>query len=236
MEFSKPREFEEMRRLEGNKSINDIWDIDTYDDIKNEIEKASSNIKELVENKELTEETEGCLNKAREFCSDLSEDFKQKFTDLLDEYRSNQRQLSQKIIDYLLEKKFDLPNFTIAHGRQASELLKDLGFNNEIQDNNLLLVLQLPKPLSQFWWKGGGDSWGSAAKDAEGTVEWGHFYRELMPVVWGQHGYYEDERGLNFDRINDLGEHNPKKYYYIWEMSQWGGRDEDEDKYNDDEN
>jgi len=86
----------------------------------------------------------------------------------------------------------------------------------------LLLVFQLPKPLAQFWWKGGADSWGNLAEDINDTaIEWGHFYRELMPVVWETQGRHENESGLYFQRVNDIGEHDPKKYYYIWEISEW---------------
>lgn len=39
-----------------------------------------------------------------------------------------------------------------------------------------------------------------------------------MPVVWENQGYYENEIGLNFYRINDIGQHSPNNYYYIWEV------------------
>ena len=126
----------------------------------------------------------------------------------------------QKIIDYLLEKKFDLPNFTITHGVRAEETLKEIGLDGKIEEKNLLILFQLPKPLSFFWWKGGADSWGSLAEDIKGSsTEWGHFYRELMLVVWEMQGYYENEKGLCFNRLNEIGEHDPLKFYYVWEIS-----------------
>ena len=222
MRFTNPNQFEKMRRLEGFRNPEDIWDIKTYDGIKNEIEKTPSNIREFVQEHELDSETKRCLEKTRTFCSELSEEFKQTFLSLLEQYRNERRQISQKIVDYLLEKKFDLPNFTIAYGEKVQELLEEYGLDIETNGQNLLLVFQLPKPLSQFWWKGGADSWGDLSEDVQDTViEWGHFYRELMLVVWEEQGRHENESGLDFQRVNGVCEHDPKKYYYIWEISEW---------------
>lgn len=222
MEFTNPNQFEKMRRLEGFRNPKDIWDLETYDEIKGEIEKVSPNVKEFVREHELDSETKRCLDKTRMFCSELSEEFRQTFLSLLEQYRNERRQVSQKIVDYLLEKNFDLPNFTIAHGEKVQELLEEYDLDTKINGQNLLLVFQLPKPLSQFWWKGGADSWGDMSEDVQDSViEWGHFYRELMPVVWEEQGRHENESGLDFNRVNGVGEHDPKKYYYIWEMSEW---------------
>ncbi len=222
MKLTNPNQFEKIRRLEGLRNPEDIWDIEIFDDIRGEIEKVSLNIRELVEEHKLDAETKRCLDKTRTFCNELSEKFRQTFLILLEEYRNERRKISQKIVDYLLEKKFDLPNFTIAHGNKAQKLLEEYGFDIKNNGKNLLLVFQLPKPLSQFWWKGGVDSWGDLSEDVQDTViEWGHFYRELMPVVWEEQGYHENEHGLVFNRINGIGDHDPKKYYYIWEMSEW---------------
>ena len=222
MKFSNPNQFEKIRRLEGLKNPEDIWDIETFDDIRQRIEKLPPNTKELVHEEELTVEMKRCLEKTRSFCSEVSEDFKQTFLSLLDQYRKERRQISQKIVDHLLEKNFVLPNFTIASREQAEALLEEYGLSEEINEQNLLLVFQLPKPLAQFWWKGGADSWGDLAEDINDTaIEWGHFYRELMPVVWETQGRHENENGLDFYRFNGIGEHDPKKYYYVWEISEW---------------
>jgi len=222
MEFVNPNQFEKMRRLEGFRSHEDIWDDEVFNGIKSEIEKVPANIREFVDEYELDADTKRCLYKTRIFCTSLSENFRQTFLTLLEHYRSERREISQKIVDFLLEKNFDLPNFTIARGEKTQELLEEYGFNSKINSQNLLLVFQLPKPLAQFWWKGGADSWGSMAEDTQDQViEWGHFYRELMAVVWEEQGRSENEAGLNFKRINSIGEHNPKKYYYIWKISEW---------------
>ncbi len=211
-----------MRRLEGLKSPEDIWDIETFDEIKERIEQVSPNVKELISENELKLEAKKCLKKTRTFCKELSQDFKQTFLSLIDQYRQERRQISQKIVDYLLEKNIVLPNFTIASKKQAKALLKEYELGGEINEESLLLIFQLPKPLAQFWWKGGADSWGELAEDINDTaIEWDHFYRELMPVVWETQGRHENENSLNFNRLNGFSQHDPKKYYYIWELSKW---------------
>lgn len=222
MIVSNPNQLEKMGRISGFRNHEDIWEMKTFNDIKQEIELVSPNTKELIEESEFSSDMEKCLFKTRAFCNELSGEFKKEFVSLLDQYRKERRQISQKIVDYLLEKEFNLPSFIITHGKQAEVLLEDFGLDFKIDDKKLLLVLKLPKPLSQFWWKGGGDSWGDMSKDVQGSViEWGHFYRELMPIIWETQGHYENENGLTFSRVNDVGEHDPQKYYYVWEMSKW---------------
>lgn len=40
-----------------------------------------------------------------------------------------------------------------------------------------------------------------------------------MPIVWETQGFYEQEEGMNFNRVNEVGQHDPAKYYYVWEVS-----------------
>src|SRR3989339_1526103 len=212
MEFSNPNQFKKMRLLEGFKHPEDIWDIETFDDIKKRIEQFSPNITELISEKELNVEMKRRLEKIRTFCNELSQDFKQTFLSLLKQYRHERREIYQKIVDYFIEKNFVLPNFIITNGKQARALLEEYGVDGNMNEQNLLLVFQLPKPLAQFWWKGGADSWGDMSVDIKDqTIEWGHFYRELMPVVWETQGRHENEKGLNFQRKNNIGQHNPNK-------------------------
>lgn len=225
MRFTNPNQFEKIRRLEGLKKPEDIWDwdIEDFEDIKQSFEQLPSNIKESVSEQELIAETRICLEKTRAFCGELSEDFKQTFLSLIEQYRRERRQISKKIVDYLLEKKFVLPNFIIANKEYARALVEKYELDENINEQNLLLIFQLPKPLAQFWWKGGADSWGNKSIDIKDqAIEWGHFYRELMPVVWKMQGYYQNESGLNFQRVNGVGAHDPREYYYIWEMSNLG--------------
>jgi len=211
---------EKIAREEGIISPADIYDQSTFEEIKQEIENIRPNVKELLDEKTLSPEQRDCLNKIREFCDELSENFRTEFLSLLEQYHKERRQISQKIVDYLLEKNFDLPQFTVSQGKQANDLLDSFNLNAEVGDQNLLLTFQFPKPLAQYWWKGGANSWGNLAEDMEDRViEWGYFYRELIQEVWYLQGFYEDEKGLNFYRLNNIGEHDPKNFYYVWEIN-----------------
>lgn len=215
------KQLERIAREEGIKNFADIYDQPTFEETNKEFKNIRPNSKENVSEKKLTEEFKACLHKTREFCAELSDEFSLKFLSLLKQ-RCKEKKISQKMIDHLLEKKFDLPKFTISYGKEANELLYDFGLNMETDNQFLLLTFQLPKPLAKFWWKGGNDSWGDSAEDVENRViEWGHFYRELMHEVWNMQGYYENEKGLDFRRLNDIGEHDPKKFYYVWKISRW---------------
>jgi len=92
---------------------------------------------------------------------------------------------------------------------------------DKMEDNNgLMIVFNLPKPVGQFWWKGGKGLWGEQAIDVDGKViEWGFFYRKIMETVWETLGYYESETSLNLRRLNAIGDHDPKNFYYVWEAS-----------------
>jgi|SRR3989344_247041 len=217
-----PSNLENIRRFEGFKNPEDIWDLTTYEDIKNSLEKQNTHIHEEFGEKWLSGEHLEQVKKVRAFCEQATQNFRATFLELLEQYTKEKRVMSPRIMEFLKEKQMDLPHFTIAHGEFAGEILDDFELNYEIGADSILLVFQLPKPLAQYWWKGGTDSWGNAAEDIEGmAIEWGHFYRELMPVIWEMQGLYENEHGLDFQRINKIGEHNPKKFYYVWEMSTW---------------
>jgi hypothetical protein len=40
-----------------------------------------------------------------------------------------------------------------------------------------------------------------------------------METVWETLGYYESETSLNLRRLNAIGDHDPKNFYYVWQAS-----------------
>jgi len=223
IEFNNPNQLKRLMCEEGIKNPADIWDIETYEEIIEDVEKATPNIIELLDKEVMTHETLACLDTTRSFCKESSEKFREAFLTLIESYRKENRNLSQKILDHLIEKRFDLPNFTIANAEHAIQILEDCQMDDYLADpKSILLVFNLPKPLGHFWWKGGVDSWGHEGKNVSGSViEWGHFYRELTPVIWKMQGLYENEYALDFERINSVSVHDPKKYYYLWQITKW---------------
>jgi len=53
----------------------------------------------------------------------------------------------------------------------------------------------------------------------EATTEWRYFYKELLPIIWYKVDSTLYDDGFYIQRINDLGQHDPEKYYYIWKIS-----------------
>ncbi len=72
----------------------------------------------------------------------------------------------------------------------------------------------LPKPFGRFWYRGGNG--GKSIPVKKGEIEWGEFYRRSMPVIWSavDHAIMH---GLYLQRLNEFGQHDYKKYYYLWE-------------------
>ena len=215
------KQLRNIAKQEGIKNPDDIFDLSTFEDIKELIGNSEENVEESLSEEMPDKRREKCLKEARFFCADVSSRFQERFISLIESYRKEQSILSQEIIDYLLKKKFDLPEFAIMQGVEAENFISEMELNNLRDKDNIVINFQLPKPLAHFWWKGGEDSWGMLGERATGTIEWGHFYRELMQEVWSVQGEYENEHGIGFSRLNDIGQHDPKKYYYVWEVNSW---------------
>lgn len=158
-------------------------------------------------------------NKIRRFCAELSIRFSEKFLLLLDQYQKEKQKIPKKIIDYLKKRDLDLSTFIVRRGEKMNETLEEFGISSYLEEDGFLVIFQLPKPLAQYWWKGGVGIWGSKSKNVGDAVEWGEFYRKLMPSVWKTREYFSEKEGLDFRTVNDTGQHDPKKYYYIWEVS-----------------
>lgn len=141
-------------------------------------------------------------------------------------------------MDYLTSHGLSLPEFIIADSDNAETMLEDMDLNWEMDKNRMLVTFQLPKQLAHHWWKGGAKEWGEGSEDVGGkAIEWGHFYRKLMPLVWEKLGFYEHEKGMDFRRINPIGQHDPDKYYYVWEVGEadWADWDDWDEQDRDDE-
>lgn len=146
----------------------------------------------------------------------------------------------ERLEHYIQEKRFDVPRFVILSSSaiQAGKLDEYYPVNEIIQEimteeyedletkraavqelrdlttlatDQVILIFNLPKPVAHFWWK-------EMDQSGVGLIGWGNFYRRLMPVVWEIVGLFSCESNLIFERINACGEHDPKKFYYIWRV------------------
>ncbi|MFH1289525.1 MAG: hypothetical protein ABIH88_02285, partial [Patescibacteria group bacterium] len=169
---------------------------------------------------ELSPEEDNLLGRIREFAEETSAVFEKSFSKELRSYRKEGR-ISFRITDFLKEKRFKVPKFEIFDKESGELKLEELGFDYQIEEGSFLLLFQLPKPLAQFWSKAGNSLWGEDSKDIDSVIGWGHFYRKLMPAVWKKQGFFENEKNLSFRKINDIGQHDPKEYYYLWRVKSW---------------
>src|SRR2546429_2977029 len=164
-------------------------------------------------------ERQELIMEAITFSQRLSQNFKNEMNTLMRRYQDEHPDLfTEDIKNKMIERGYDLPEIDVLDSQAATQFLQQDDFGrSELYDDEVLVVLNLPIPLARYWYRGGTNSWGDLSIEIpENRIEWGRFYREVMPVVWDNLGYEECEGNLSFSRINDLGQHDPKSYYYIW--------------------
>ena len=183
---------------------------------KPEEEQIAYNIKEIgIDESSLTPEQLEHLKKVRSFAQGTSKVYGTAMRLLMRGYQQKNPNFTDKMIEKMMERGFDVPEFSIYGSQAASEFLserEELGIDGF--SDNFLVNFQLPRPLAKFWYKGGDGSKSQPVK--EGEIEWGHFYRMCMPVIYS--GVNRSQMsGLYLNRLNQFGQHDPKKYYYLWE-------------------
>ena len=191
-----------LRREEGFRNSNDIYDL--------------TGLKEETRNPEKME----LMQMAREFTADMQKLLKDRLGTLIVESQQHPSPIPPEIIAYMEKTGMNLAQFSMFEGDSAISKTIEYDLDKMEDENGLMIVFNLPKPIGQFWWKGGTGLWGEQAVDVDGKViEWGFFYRKLMDTVWETIGYYESETPLNLRRLNAIGGHDPKNFYYVWEAS-----------------
>ncbi|MSU45438.1 MAG: hypothetical protein EXS47_02300 [Candidatus Zambryskibacteria bacterium] len=174
------------------------------------------NIKEYgINEAELTPEQLENLQKVRTFAQSTSKAYRTVMRLLMNGYQQKNPNFTDKMIQKMMERGYDVPDFSIHGSQSAQDFLsqrEDLGINSF--SDNFLINFQLPKPLAKFWYKGGNGSKSVPVKDGE--IEWGHFYRMAMPMIYNGVDR-AGMQGLYLNRLNQFGQHDPKKYYYLWE-------------------
>lgn len=194
------------------------------EELQKRIQEAKVAIK--VDTAKLSPEKKELLPVAVNFARRASISFQDRLNYVMEEYMNGPgvEVFTPEMLAKMRDKKHDLPEFTVMDGESAGRFLKetDLAEWAELNDRNFLMVFNLPKPIARFWYRGGAELWGTGGQEIpEENVEWGRFYREVMPAVWNEVGYEESEGKLDFSRVNGVGEHDPQRYYYIWEVSRY---------------
>jgi len=187
------------------------------EDIEEEDEPMIYNIKEYgIDEGALEQEQLELLEKIRDFAKETSKIYRKVMRLLMSSYQKRNPKFTSKMVSKLKERGYDLPRFSIYSSELGSNFLssnEELGLEG-IEDDNFLLNFNLPKPFGKFWYKGGDGKKSQPVR--EGEIEWGDFYRKSMPVIWNATDKAVSS-GLYLDRLNSFGQHDYKKYYYLWE-------------------
>lgn len=121
----------------------------------------------------------------------------------------------QPIFQYARAKGLTMPTFSAMDHRMGNQFTEQHALP-PLAEGELLLTFQLPKVLAAFWHKGIG-SWGEKGVDTQNMViEWGRYYRELLPKVWHKIQKAENHKEFQVRRLNPKKEHESKDYYYAW--------------------
>lgn len=196
------------------------------DDLKNP-EKASGDdleglqfkINEIgINEAELDESQLKLLNNLREFCKTTTVTYVRTMRFIMEEYKSRNPNFTDEMMQKIILRGHDTPSFTI-YGKKAGEdfienTCSELGIEG-FESNGMVLNFNLPDILGRFWYRGGIGA--KAQSVPEGAIEWGHFYRSGMPAIWRSIDA-APRKGLFLDRLNAFGQHDHKKYYYLYDV------------------
>ena len=148
----------------------------------------------------------------------LSFDYHAALVTELEKYGQDHTVLSKRLTNHLAENELDYPEIQIGDRRLLQQLLGDEAVQEqELDEAGFAVNFQLPKPLAYFWWKTDRRVQSPGAEPGiHGAVAWGDFYRSLAEDVWGSIEQVERDYGVRLERLNDLGDHVPKAYYYVF--------------------
>lgn len=168
--------------------------------------------------------TKHLIDLTKQSAREISLRYQERMQDLIRDYNHTKEStlLTPVIAHKMIERGYDLPQLSIYQGESAIRFLKEAGQGSAISTlgEGVLLVYDLPRPISRFWYIGGQDSWGNGSKRTKpDEIEWGHFYREITNTIWEAVGVEEFDE-LVFNRLNEIAEHKSGVYYYLWAVKQ----------------
>ena len=134
---------------------------------------------------EVTPEMEALTQDVLEFCQVAINRFRVEFKKLMADKEVGEGGMGPVLAEAIKEKHLS-PNFEIYVAGERQKILEQLGYEGfPLEKTSAIVVFNLPKPLAEWWWKGGVDLWGEKGEDVGGkVVEWGYFYRMLMDEIW----------------------------------------------------
>lgn len=165
-----------------------------------------------------------------DFEEKLRDVFHEKLARILKDYRyGNDQKIGDKILNYLEAHKMLYPRMSVLFSGEADVAIKKYGFSHPpVQEREALIIFRLPKQLDNFWWKSSQLANESIRKNEQElayadasqlnrqVIEWGTIYDQVMPAVWDTRNSFIDENKIDFERLNEFGQHNIDNYYYLW--------------------
>jgi hypothetical protein len=160
--------------------------------------------------------------------------YAQGFEAAIHSYRQEVGPFPEKVEEFIRNKGWLEPRFSSFSGVEADEELKRIGYkigNRTVGEDEILLVHQRPKPLTQFWNKRvkqivpheyfGKDSPKQVQLLNGMVIEWGYFVKKLKNTIWNVISEVQDEYGydLKINRANAIGDHTDD-FYYVFLISE----------------
>lgn len=191
------------------------------------------NIKEYgIDESKLSEEQLELLGKVRTYAQKTSKTYRTAMRVLMIAYQQHNPNFTDEMIQKMKERGYDLPDFSIYSPEVAQKFLSEqseLGIEG-IQEGDFLVNFNLPRPIGRMWYRGGNGK--QSIPVPEGAIEWGEFYRRTMPVIWNAADRAAMTEKLNLDRLNQFGQHDAQKYYYLYEAASIQAMDDPTDQAN----
>ena len=170
-----------------------------------------------------------------------------KYWEFIREHPLPNDSLQESFENFLTALRLDGPEFTLKYRNEALAWIQEYGFGDENddveetikslvakyngnQDDIRILIFQLPQHVARSW-----DDYSSdhdklvANYDDEmrnyintwlDALPWAYFYRSVMPEIWKilDKVKSRSEYGISLDRLNGTAQHEPDKYYYVWQV------------------
>lgn len=196
------------------------------DDLKNPENASGDDLEDLqfkinevgINEVELDESQLKLLNNLREFCKATTITYVRTMRFIMEEYKSRNPNFTDEMMQRIILRGHDTPSFTIYGKKSGEDFIEntcpELGIEG-FESNDMVLNFNLPDILGRFWYRGGVGA--KSQPVPEGAIEWGHFYRSGMPAIWRSIDA-APRKGLFLDRLNAFGQHDYKKYYYLYDV------------------
>lgn len=173
---------------------------------------------EVFSSHSFSEKEQALCEVATDFCRDLTTEFRDHFQVVMNEYRLSGGRVSLEMIQRMRELGIDTPVLQVHLQETRERLLEKYGFENfPLAPESALVLFDLPKPLSQYWWKSKYPGRGKVQGLQGMAIEWGDLYTAVIDRSWKVVEDYS-KQGFDFHRVNQGGKHEPLHYYYIWEI------------------